>query len=167
MSGSDGRGKKTDPEKLLDKLTDNMYLFFKMVNLLSFEIPGNLRLSFPELSTLARISRGGSVMVTGLAAETGVTKGAVSLLVSKLEKKGLVRKTVNPDCRTKIAISLTDAGQHVADSMDRLHREKNAGILAFLGALDRPGAEAVEAFLDEMENWLEVFRRTDGAYFLS
>jgi DNA-binding MarR family transcriptional regulator len=154
---------KVSKEAIYSKLSSNMYLFFKMATLSYFDLPGGERVSLSELSMLSRIAEIGSAYVTELANENGVTKGAVSLIVTKLTKKGLVQKTVNPEFRTKVSLTLTEAGQHIAQEYERIHRENNASLMTFLDSLKEKDAKIIGGFLDQMEMWLLNFKNTDRA----
>lgn len=66
-----------------------------------------------ECHTLQYIGRNKDANVSGIALSTKRTKGAVSKIVAKLCKRGLVQKTVNTYSKRVVNLSLTEAGRKV------------------------------------------------------
>jgi len=59
--------------------------------------------------------------VSGLAGVLGVTKGAVSQLIAKLHKKGLVEKAADENNLSKLSISLTGKGKSALARHEEVH----------------------------------------------
>ena len=76
-----------------------------------------------EIHTVDAIGRNRDINITGLAAEQGVTKGAVSQMIDRLVKKGLVVKTVLSRSDTEVALNLTEDGEKVFAMHQDQHRE--------------------------------------------
>lgn len=68
---------------------------------------GNIRMG--ELIVLSKIPRGGASL-TEIQNDMFMTKSAVSQLLSDLERRGLVRREVDPLDRRRIAVTLTGEG---------------------------------------------------------
>jgi DNA-binding MarR family transcriptional regulator len=60
----------------------------------------------------------------------GLTTGAMTTLIDRIEKAGLVRRAPNPDDRRSLVLDLTPAGQKVMESTLSVY------LTAFTGALD-------------------------------
>ncbi|MFE5318858.1 MarR family winged helix-turn-helix transcriptional regulator [Paenibacillus sp. NPDC056579] len=74
-----------------------------------------------EIHTIEAIGCEGSVLMSELAARLGVTKGAVSQLVVRLEAKQLVKRTSYPHDSRGILISLTDKGKEAYVAHEEVH----------------------------------------------
>ncbi len=64
-----------------------------------------------EIHTIQAIGFNPGINVTRLAEEMGVTKGAISQTVTKLEKKGLIMRYTAEDNRKEVKLALTGLGE--------------------------------------------------------
>jgi DNA-binding MarR family transcriptional regulator len=87
------------------------------------------------------IEREGSVTAGRLAAVAGLSSGAVTTAIDRLERAGLARRTADPGDRRKVLVELTESG---ADSCDRIYGPLND--------------EGVEALADYSERDLKTLR---------
>ena len=102
---------------------------------------------------LDKIGDNTGMNVTEFAAAAGVTKGAISQLVSKIEKKGIVRRYKKSTNDKEVFLELTKTGQKV----HRQHKEINEQTIAPLEEeLSKHSDEKVE-FLLEMFKWFDDF----------
>ena len=93
------------------------------------------------------------VNVTEFARLAGVTKGAVSQVLKKLETKGLVRRCNSPGSKREVMIQLTEIG----NDFYQAHKQVNAETLKpLMEELQRHPAENVE-FLVSMFRWFDTF----------
>jgi DNA-binding MarR family transcriptional regulator len=91
--------------------------------------------------------------ITGLAKNVGVTKGAISQVVKKLEKKGVVRRYKDIDNDKEVFIELTKSGRDIYQK----HKEvNNETIRPLYDELKKYPEEKVE-FLIKMFKWIEGF----------
>lgn len=79
----------------------------------------SIDLSRTEAGVLSTISSGPR-RVTDLACAIGVTQPAITLLVNRLQERGLVTREPDPDDRRVVRVALTPAG---ADTFARLQAE--------------------------------------------
>lgn len=70
---------------------------------------------YDVLSALRRQGRPYSLPATGLAAETGLSSGAMTNRIDKLEARGLVRRRPDKSDRRGVTVSLTPAGKRTID----------------------------------------------------
>ena len=70
---------------------------------------------YDVLSALRRQGRPYSLPATGLARETGLSSGAMTNRIDRLEKRGLVRRKPDPNDRRGVNVSLTAKGRELID----------------------------------------------------
>ncbi|MGB3292763.1 MAG: MarR family transcriptional regulator [Phormidesmis sp.] len=70
-----------------------------------------LGLTSPQFDVLATLGGTDGMSMKALAAATLVTKGTLTGIVDRLEKKGLLRREVPPENRRSFTIVLTDEGE--------------------------------------------------------
>lgn len=61
----------------------------------------------------------GGVRVKDIAAELGITPGAVSQIVSTLESSGYLSRAECPDDRRSVMVKLSESGMEVRRTLDR------------------------------------------------
>jgi DNA-binding MarR family transcriptional regulator len=88
-----------------------------------------------ELHTIQAIGENYGKTVTELSSFFGITKGAVSQIISKLKRKKCVSKARSKVNVKEIDISLTDKGWNVFNSHKKLHLEMDGELLGFMGTL--------------------------------
>jgi DNA-binding MarR family transcriptional regulator len=102
--------------------------------------PGDLSLASTTL--LARLARDGGSGVSALAAAEGVSQPAMSQMVARLERDGLVARTAHPQDGRALVVVLTDAGRELVGA----RRAARAAALAdLLDAAPDGDAEALAA----------------------
>lgn len=113
-----------------------------------------------EIHTIMAIHNNEGIHVGGLAEQLGVTKGSVSELLRRLERKGLAYKAKDPLKMTRLNVFLTEKGKAanshhmdfhsqldelVEEAMGPCSPEAIKGLVDFLtGILDRLNAVEVE-----------------------
>ena len=70
----------------------------------------DVEIHLAEIQMIMTIHNAQGIHVNGLAQKLGITKGSVSEMLRKLERKGLVRKEKDPLKMTRLNIYLTDKG---------------------------------------------------------
>lgn len=85
-----------------------------------------------ELHALQAVGRGEGRTVTELGKAFGITKGAVSQIVGKLEAKGYLVKERNPACGKELLLGLSDRGKVAFTAHEALHRRIDRELLAAL-----------------------------------
>ena len=110
---------------------------------------GTVRLG--TLSALRVLRRHpGSARVQELRTELGITVGAASKLVDRLERAGLATRSAHPDDRRSSLITLTAAGEAALDQASAI---VDRALQEHLG--DEPAAAAVTTILEHLLTTLE------------
>ncbi|KHL10657.1 DNA-binding MarR family transcriptional regulator [Mumia flava] len=104
-------------------------------------------LSLTAAATLATLSRSGPIRLTQLAAIEGVSQPAMTQLVTRLERTGLVARSSDPGDRRAVLVALTSDGEAELASRRATRTERLAEMLAHLSPADQQAlADARPAF---------------------
>jgi len=121
-------------------------------------------LSSTELHTVAAVGEFPLITVTGMAKHMGVTKGASSQLVGKLEKKGYIQKLKRTDNNQEIHLALTGRGELACQWHEEFHH-------ALQGVyFDRITHEQMDVFnevLKKFEGFGEYFLQDESRFTIS
>ncbi len=96
---------------------------------------GGIQLYRAEIHTIEAIGLNKGVNVTNLAVYMGVTKGAVSQMIGKLEKKKLIRRHFRDDNKQEVLLDLTKNGQIAFNEHSRFHSQHYQEMKKKLGNL--------------------------------
>src|SRR5579862_3154313 len=89
-----------------------------------------LRITQGEAHVLARLAAGGPTAIAHLHEELGHKRSTLTNILDRLERRKLLRRTVNPDDRRSILVELTAPGRRAAaavvEALDLLERRVGA-----------------------------------------
>lgn len=111
------------------------------------------KLYHSERHWIDQIGENPEMNVTQFAKAAGVTKGAVSQVIAKLEKKGVVRRNKRQGNDKELRLELTKAGREVFDRHREINEESLAPLVKELG---KHSDEKIQ-FLIHMFYWIEDF----------
>lgn len=130
----------------------NRLLFFERKR--SFELDG-IRLHPSEIHVMLETRGEKAVSVTKIAGRLGITKGAVSQTLSRLEKKGILVRTRDPVNKNELSAQLTPLGKRAFGEYREIQLRLD-GAIRDLAARYSPGEQqAVVRFLGELGRALE------------
>lgn len=112
---------------------------YNTVNGQSRDFGTGIPLSVSELHLVEAVGKNEPVSATRIASAMGVTKGAVSQMLPKLEQKGVVQRSSSPEDGRAMAISLTAVGRTVFDRHSAVHGQM---LETFNAAADSMSAES-------------------------
>lgn len=99
----------------------------------------NVDLSISELHVLEAIGRGDEgVSIREIAKSLDITMPSVTVATNKLEKKGLLRKTVDKEDRRVVRVVLTPLGKKFDIAHEYFHIRMIRSILSQLKEEDKP-----------------------------
>jgi DNA-binding MarR family transcriptional regulator len=110
-----------------------------------------------ELHTIEAIGEKHGNTVTELCNLFGTTKGAVSQIISKLEKKELISKERNRNYAKEINISLTEKGWIIFKSHKKLHKKMDVKFLSFMKTIPEDQLKTFLFILKNMEKYVNEF----------
>ncbi|MFV0423901.1 MarR family winged helix-turn-helix transcriptional regulator [Oleidesulfovibrio sp.] len=95
------------------------------------------KLTLPQMHTLEILGIHRAMRMKELASKMGVTTGTLTVLIDRLEERGLVRRTRHQTDRRSIIVELTPSGQTEFEEHDRLHIRLTEDICAGIPQEDR------------------------------
>ncbi|WP_438444770.1 MarR family winged helix-turn-helix transcriptional regulator [Gorillibacterium sp. sgz5001074] len=127
-------------------------LIFEELTRIIIRLPSTAKLSFTTLSVLHTLSRKSPMRLTELTANEQVTQSAITQLVTRLERDGLVERRPDPTDGRVVQVHLTERGLEVVHSrrMDRI-----AGLSRFMEGLSQEEKMAIAAALPAMKHLVE------------
>jgi len=94
----------------------------------------------------------------GMAQRLGVSNGAVSQTLARLEKKGVIKKAKDPSLKNRVTAVLTAVGN---EAIERFETQQASSVKAFsvyLAGLSESEREVIGSFLSEVEEFLKGLR---------
>ena len=98
---------------------------------------------YDVLSALRRQGRPYALPATGLARETGLSSGAMTNRIDKLEARGFVTRRADKNDRRAVIVSLTSAGRQTIDNAIQLRLDAADESLEGLSARERSDLAAL------------------------
>ena len=130
------------------ELTERLLRIAHLIRRASLASMAELDLTPAQSRTLRVISKADSPIRMGeLAATLGVVPRSATGLVDALEHAGLVERTVDPDNRRAVLVTLTQRGRDMQDRMADARRRAGDGIF---GALDTPERRKLADLLQKL-----------------
>jgi len=96
-----------------------------------------------------------ALSVTDLATLLGVTKGAVSQTLKKLEKKKLSTKRPDPENNSRAIVELTAKGKTAFYAHRHWHETMDGGFKTYFQNLDQDRVDFIAEFLEKFEHFLK------------
>lgn len=111
-------------------------------------------LSHAEIHLVEIVGDNPELSVTQIADLIGVTKGAVSQNLKRLEKKGLSTKTQDPENLSRALVTLTAKGQAAYWAHKHWHESMDGGFSRYLEGLTEEETAVIVGFLCRVEDFL-------------
>lgn len=115
----------------------------------------NIMITQVEIHTIEAIGNHNGISITELAANRHKTKGAVSQLIYKLVKKGLVKKTVSETSDAQVSLYLTPLGQQAYEGHKKLHEQINDEVFVALREMPDSAYNDLLLMLSKFEKFLD------------
>jgi DNA-binding MarR family transcriptional regulator len=110
-----------------------------------------------EVHTIVAVGKYPGINITELSLRLGITKGAVSQAIGKLEKRNYLRRVKDNSNEKNVLVELTQKGEIVIKGHDRFHRNFFSNYLSDITfgqiAVFNEVLEKIESFMDRsMDN---------------
>ncbi len=115
-----------------------------------------------EIHMIKSIKENEGIHVTGLADMLDVTKGAVSQIIAKLERKGMIVKELDPGNLSRLSLRLTPKGETAYAGHEALHREFDDLFASALDSADEENKAFLKRFLDDLDARIDAFEKRDS-----
>jgi len=116
-----------------------------------------------EIHVIKAIKENKDIHITGLAERLGVTKGAVSQIAIKLEKKGLIVKEKDVNNQSKFLLQLTPLGEVAYINHLQFHKQFDEMFDNLLKDESEINILFLKNFLEMLDDKLDTFEDTvDG-----
>ena len=112
------------------------------------------KLSHTEIHLVEIVGDNPDLSVTDLAKLLGITKGAVSQSLKRLETKGLTQKQPDPENLSRSLVTLTAKGNMAYWSHKHWHETMDGGFSRYLSDLDHTEVGIIIEFLSRVEDFL-------------
>ncbi|WP_432864145.1 MarR family winged helix-turn-helix transcriptional regulator [Microbispora rosea] len=122
-------------------------------------LPAGRRLSFTTLSVLHTLAGDGPKRLTELAGSEQVTQSAITQMVTKLEREGLVERHPDPSDGRAVLVQVTAAGAAIVDGR---RAERVARLTDLAGRLTEPERTAIALALPALARMVELHSAAIG-----
>ena len=114
-----------------------------------------LILTQPEIHTVAIIGDQEGISVTELAKVRGITKGAASQMIYRLEDKDLVEKRISPESDSKLNLYLTKKGKKAREEHRKKHETMGTKFAELMDGVPEDVLNYMIEFLQDFEKELD------------
>jgi DNA-binding MarR family transcriptional regulator len=145
----------SEPELDVAELTAVMENFTRM----AIRLPSVERLSFTTLSVLHTLAGRGPKRLGELTASEQVTQSAITQIVTRLERDGLVERRPDPSDGRAVLVHVTTAGTAIVDGR---RAERMTHLAELAGRLMPADRTAIAAALPALARLVDLHERQDG-----
>ena len=146
---------KLHNEKIVDLLMSIIERILLLDKKTAFEFRG-IKLYPSEIHLSLLIQRERNTNATRIAERLAITKGAVSQNISRLEKKGILTKTKDPNKKNELTITFTPMGKEVVKhfmEFEAMAKHSHDGLLQEFSEREK---HAIHKFLFRLKQRLEA-----------
>jgi DNA-binding MarR family transcriptional regulator len=130
----------------------NKLIFLEKKSMLSH---GNIKLYPSEIHLLDVVDQARGINASEMAARLGITKGAVSQTLTRLENKGVIHKTKAPNHKNELTVHFTKLG----DELFEQYRNKRASLAkrfaGYLSEISDEDRNVIQNFLGKLEGFFD------------
>ncbi len=108
-----------------------------------------------EIHTIEAIGHNSGISVTELADLQGVTKGAVSQIIQKLEKKDLIIRMKSMNSEKQVFLKLSESGNLAFSAHDDFHEKVFPEFVEALKQADSKTLDNMEVMLESIEKFCD------------
>lgn len=143
------------------ELIEQIFIFLNKVIFLEkrniFQLKG-VKLYPSEIHLILFINKELDCNATRIAEKLGLTKGAVSQTLTRLEKKGIIEKTKDPFNKNELTISFTSFGKEVMGAYLKKRKSANEQYDKYLSSLKAEERSVIKRFIQHIEANIDSLR---------
>ena len=130
----------------------NRLIFLEKRSVLRHE---GLRLHPSEILLMQVISEYPDANAGEMAERLGVSNGAVSQTLARLEKKGVIYKHKDTSLKNRVTAAFTDSGKEAMERFESEQASSKELFSNYLKGLSKTEREAIGSFLSHMEEFVQ------------
>jgi DNA-binding MarR family transcriptional regulator len=130
----------------------NRFIFLEKRSVLRL---GELRLHPSEIHLMQVIRERADLNAGEMAQRLGVSNGAVSQTLARLEKKGVIRKAKDSSLKNRVTATFTPTGKEAIQRFENERAASAASFSNYLAGLSEAEREVIESFLAHLEKLLD------------
>jgi DNA-binding MarR family transcriptional regulator len=130
----------------------NRLIFLEKRSVLQHE---RLRLHPSEIHLMQVIKERPDLNASEMAQRLGVSNGAVSQTLARLERKGVIKKAKDPSLKNRVTATFTESGITAIRSFEEKQASSVASFSTYLAGLSEIEKEVIGGFLSRVEEFLE------------
>jgi DNA-binding MarR family transcriptional regulator len=145
-------------------ITELMLDFYRVVNKVNelekkpYDFGIGEKLYPSEIHTIQAIGNNSGINVTALAQKLGITKGGVSQMISKLRKRGFIKKVRSMDNDKEVLLILTEKGQKAFSGHDKFHNDMYMDFVKYMKDISQEQIDMFKAILDKVDFYVDQYR---------
>lgn len=116
---------------------------------------GTLRLHPSEIHLMQVIQERPDLNAGEMAQRLGVSNGAVSQTLARLERKGVIRKVKDPSLKNRVTAVFTESGRAAIQGFEEERASAMGSFADYLAGLAERDEQVIESFLLHMEEFLD------------
>ena len=143
-----------EPRKLAGQIRRvvNRLIFLEKRSVLQHE---RLRLHPSEIHLMQVIKERPDLNASEMAQRLGVSNGAVSQTLARLERKGVIKKAKDPSLKNRVTATFTESGRTAIRSFEEKQASSVESFSTYLAGLSEREKEVIGGFLSRVEGFLE------------
>jgi len=138
---------------------DELTTVIEDFNTLFIRLPTVRQLGFSSLSVVHTLSRRGPMRLTALTATEQLTQPAITSLVTRLERDGLVERRADPTDGRAVLVVLTAAG---AELVQARHADRVTQLAQLIAGMDDEQRDAIARSVPALRHVIELAGAPDG-----
>ena len=88
--------------------------------------------------------------ITAIADQMGLTKGAISQTLSRLQKKGIINKEMFPEKKNELRVQFTESGVQLMAQLNKSKKSVEGKYRRYIQTLSPKEKQTIANFLDKM-----------------
>jgi DNA-binding MarR family transcriptional regulator len=157
------RGSSAPPAGDVDRIIQGLRRIVKELHRYSQDVHAAYDLTGPQLWALKTLARSGPLTIGALATALAVHQSSLSVLIDRLEKRGLLARARRPPDRRVVHLALTARGSAVAR---RAPEPAQGRLLHALRAMPSPKVRQLRRAVDVLVSAMEA-RDVEARFFFS
>jgi DNA-binding MarR family transcriptional regulator len=114
-----------------------------------------LRLHPSEIHLMQVIAEYPDLNAGEMAQKLGVSNGAVSQTLARLEKKGVIKKVKDPSLKNRVSAAFTASGRQAIQLFEEQRASSGESFSNYLAGLSEPEREVIGSFLSRVNEFLK------------